>query len=147
MVKNLTFSVLFVLVPTGLCAQTRPAVEVFAGDSFMRAGDLNAAKGWTGSFAANLNRIVGIVADVDGDYYSETAIVPTGLVSPGVINLTADAKVHTLRGGPRFTMRPEGGRINPFIQALFGIAHTKVSGNTLSARAMSACRKARTVLL
>ena len=69
------------------------------------------------SETANLKPWLGIVGDVSGNYSTGS----------GVLGST-----HNALAGPRFTGRPNGGRVNPFGQFLAGIQYTNVHGLGIS---------------
>jgi hypothetical protein len=113
----------------GLClaavaADETPKVEVFGGVSFLHIDDngLHAPKrnfaGWDGEFQYNINSLLGITADVGGNY---------GRVAPGVTNSHA----YTYAFGPTFSIRREHATM--FAHALFGqntISENVISGSS-----------------
>lgn len=120
-----------ILVPTVALAQSRSGSEsyradLFAGYSFMSV-DTNGAtsrqnyNGWQAAGALNLNRWLGVEADLSG-YYK-------GLGNVAGVNV--DTHDYLIAGGPRFTFKPI------FLHALFGVddftASTATNGATVSA--------------
>jgi hypothetical protein len=113
----------------GLCiaaaaADEMPKVEVFGGVSFLHIDDngLHAPKrnyaGWDSEFQFNLNRLLGITADIGGNY---------GRVASGVSNSHA----YTYAFGPTFSFRREHATM--FAHALFGentISENVISGSS-----------------
>ncbi|MCA1632766.1 MAG: porin family protein [Acidobacteria bacterium] len=85
-----------------------PKAELFGGYSY--AGE--ATHGWNVSVAGNVNRWLGLVADVSGQR--------TSLERDGV---SERIRTHSFLFGPRFSVRRKG-RVTPFVHALFGAAHT-----------------------
>jgi len=92
-----------------------PSYEVFGGYSYSRLADSYSTlegtrfHGWNASVTKNLNRWLGVVADVSGHYSSES--FAEGFFFTNSANLLA------YRFGPKFSRR---GRITPFAQALAG---------------------------
>jgi opacity protein-like surface antigen len=110
----------------GLClaamaADDVPRIEVFGGVSFLHIDDngLHAPKrnfgGWDTEFQFNLNRVLGITADIGGNY---------GRVASGVPNSHA----YTYVFGPTFSFRREHATI---------FAHTLLGENTISQNVIS----------
>jgi len=101
---------------SGLClaaaAQDEtPKAEVYGGVSFLHIDDngLHAPKrnfgGWDSEFQFNLNKLLGITADIGGNY---------GRIAPGVPNSHA----YTFAFGPTFSFRREHATM--FAHVLFG---------------------------
>jgi len=110
----------------GLClaaaaADDTPTVEVFGGVSLLHIDDngLHAPKrnfaGWDSEFQFNLNKLLGITADIGGNY---------GRIAPGVPNSHA----YTFAFGPTFSFRREHATI---------FAHTLLGENTISQNVIS----------
>jgi hypothetical protein len=100
----------------GLClaaaaADDAPTAEVYGGLSFLHIDDngLHAPKrnfvGWDAEGQFNINKLLGITADIGGNY---------GRVAPGVSN----SHSYTYAFGPTFSFRREHATI--FAHALFG---------------------------
>ena len=85
-----------------------PRYEIFGGYSYSRQKGAD-FHGWNASVTKNLNRWLGVVADVSGHYSSES--FAEGFFFTNSANLLA------YRFGPKFSRR---GRITPFAQALVG---------------------------
>ena len=107
---------------TGLDSYT-PKAELFLGYSYLRsvptleAGNrLVWLNGGSASIAFNINRYLGIVADV-GDYTNSEIRFQGAYRSTVDVN-DADGGVISYLFGPRLSFRHE--RITPFVQALFG---------------------------
>jgi outer membrane protein OmpA-like peptidoglycan-associated protein len=103
--------------------EVTPKAEWFAGYSFWRAAPtalsnrMGYLHGGSSSFAYNLNRIVGLVADFGGyDDSRLTLIGPAGSQTVG-----SNGSAYTYAFGPRFSYRRE--RFTPFAQGLFGATH------------------------
>jgi opacity protein-like surface antigen len=106
-------------------AQDVPVAEVFGGYSYVRVNptpeqypDSFNLNGFSTSVAFNVNKIAGVVADFGGYY--------------GSIPNTSDAKIHihSLMFGPRINVRK--GKVTPYVQALFGYAHSAVIVNDVN---------------
>jgi opacity protein-like surface antigen len=103
-------------------AQDVPVAEVFGGYSYVRVNptplqnpDSINLNGFSASVALNANKIVGVVTDFGGYY--------------GSVSDQNDVKlhIHSLMFGPRISIRK--GKVTPFVQALFGYAHSAVTAN------------------
>ena len=100
-----------------LVAQSEtPRYEIFGGYSYSRLATSSVSQGggttfngWNASVDRNINRWLGVVADVSGHSSS-------GSFSEGFF-LTTSANLLAYRFGPKFARR---GRITPFGQALVG---------------------------
>jgi len=122
----------------GLClaaaaADDTPKVEVYGGVSVLHIDDngLHAPKrnfaGWDSEFQYNLNKLLGITADIGGNY---------GRLAPNIPNSHA----YTYVFGPTFSYRREHATI--FAHTLFGenstnIITTVAAGSSSSAFAMA----------
>jgi hypothetical protein len=97
-----------------LMAQDYPRAEVFGGYQYLHLGgsgtDIN-ANGWNASLTGNFNSWFGVAADCSGAYKTISGI---------------DTKVYTYAGGPVVSLN-SGGKVNPFVHALFGGAHASAS--------------------
>ena len=111
-------------------AQDFSKIDAFAGYSFVRfrsdfkdkGGNAVSTRtnlnGAIGSVAFNTTKSIGIVAEFGGCHYSKI----TAKQSSGSQSLNASATVISYLFGPRISIRKE--RITPFVQALFGGAHS-----------------------
>lgn len=104
-----------------------PRYELFLGYSYLQAvpelavgNRLVRLNGGTASIAFNLNRSVGLVADI-GDYTNSQMRFQGGYTSTVNVN-NANEAVLTYLFGPRFSYRRYD-RITPFAQVLFGGVH------------------------
>jgi outer membrane protein OmpA-like peptidoglycan-associated protein len=104
-----------------------PRYELFLGYSYLQAVPKLAVgnrlvwlNGGTASIAFNLNRSVGLVADI-GDYTNSQMRFQGGYTSTVNVN-NANEAVLTYLFGPRFSYRRYD-RITPFAQVLFGGVH------------------------
>jgi outer membrane protein OmpA-like peptidoglycan-associated protein/opacity protein-like surface antigen len=114
-----------------------PKVELFLGYSYLRAVPTLAAgnrlvwlNGGSASIAFNINRYLGIVADV-GDY-TNSEILFQGAYGATIDVDNADGGVLSYLAGPRLSFRNHS-RVTPFMQVLFGGARASevtVSGCT-----------------
>ena len=98
----------------------RSRVEVFGGYQFSRIDGYN-GNGWNVSSAVNLNRWLGVAADLSGTYKHENFLGP---LCPGPIcsGSAVDVKNSTYMFGPVLSYRSHG-RATPFVHALFGGDH------------------------
>jgi outer membrane protein OmpA-like peptidoglycan-associated protein len=104
-----------------------PKVELFLGYSYLQAVPKLAAgnrlvwlNGGSASIAYNLNRYLGLVADVGA--YTNSEIRFTGAYKSTIDVNDANGGVITYLFGPRFSFRQHE-RFTPFVQVLFGGAH------------------------
>ena len=123
----------WLLLPVSLLAQgtagqpATPKAELATGYSYIRieGSDLH---GWNVSLAGNVNRNLGIVADVAGNYNSEESTV-------GTATTASDLTLTSVMAGFRVSERSHG-IFTPFAHALFGMtrvnADLTVSGPTPS---------------
>ncbi len=97
-----------------LVAQDYPKAEVFGGYQYLHLGgsgtDVN-ANGWNASLTGNFNSWFGVAADFSGAYKTISGV---------------DTKVYSYAGGPVVNLN-SGGKVNPFVHALFGGAHASAS--------------------
>ena len=102
----------------GLClaaaaADDTPKAEVFGGASFLHvdtmglnnAGVKSNYAGWDAEFQYNINKLLGVTADIGGNY---------GRLMPNIPN----SHTYTYTFGPTFSLRTEHARI--FAHTLFG---------------------------
>lgn len=103
--KRLSLVLAFTLVlgAGSVWAQDVPKLEVFGGGSVLNIDDGHGFKltpfGWTGSVAGNVNKAVGIVGEVGGNYRN-------------------GYKLHSFLGGGQFTHRVD--KVSVFAQAKAG---------------------------
>ena len=114
MQKLLVLVVLLGLVSIPLMAQDYPKAEVFGGYQYLHLGgsgtDVN-ANGWNASLTGNFTKSFGVTADFSGAYKTISGV---------------DTKVYSYAGGPVVNLN-SGGKVNPFVHALFGGAHASAS--------------------
>ncbi len=100
------------LVIAAACAtaaqEPTPKAELFGGYAY--GGDNS--RGWAGSAAFNVNRLLGLAADFGGQYTSFASA-----------DASERIRTHTFLFGPRFSLR-RSRRVTPFVHALAGFAHT-----------------------
>lgn len=105
-------------------------VDVFGGFQYLRDGNVDgsndglSAFGWNGSAAFYFTRHLGAAADFSGSYRSGT-ITNASLGEGGRFPVQFHA--YTYAFGPVLNLNP-GGRIRPFVHALFGQAELKPDG-------------------
>ena len=116
--RKILFTSLFVLAMSfSLFAQSSSKLDVFGGYSFVRFNPGNGVdgvnyNGWESTATFNLNQKVGIAADINGSYKSES----------GVSN-----HIYTYMFGPQINFGND--KSMPFVHALFGAARSSVSGD------------------
>ena len=113
MIRILVLCSLAFLVTTSVKAQETPKAELFGGYSYAGSG----SNGFDVSIAANLNKWVGVVADVGGQYSRFTDQ-----------GFTERIKTHSFLFGPRISYR-KSSRVTPFAHALFGVSTLKTETN------------------
>lgn len=109
------------LLTLPLMAEDYPKAEIFGGYQFLRLGngaDINAS-GWNASLTGNFNSWFGVTADFSGDYKTDAHTI-------GPLIANVDTKVYSYAGGPVVNLN-HGGKVNPFVHALFGGAHVNES--------------------
>jgi hypothetical protein len=113
--RKIVFLVALVLLfPLVAMSQDTPKAEVFGGYQYTRinvAGTGANFNGWNASLAANFNKTFGVAGDFSGAYHSESG---------------GSLDVYTYTFGPVVSLNREG-KVNPFVHALFGGAHAKLS--------------------
>lgn len=101
-------------------AQEFPKAQIFGGYQYLHLGgngtDVN-ANGWNASLTGNLNHWFGITADFSGSYKTVN-----------VAGIDVDTKFYTYTGGPVVNLN-SGGKVNPFVHALFGGVHASGSAS------------------
>ncbi len=119
----------FCLTAGPLYAQSYPRGEVFMGYALMRNFDFKLAdnevggftlNGWNFGLSYNLNRTVGIIGEVGGNYGSQTFKI-------GNDTIKDTANFHTLLIGPRLYARSNS-RWTPFVHAMVGTARENHDG-------------------
>ncbi len=101
-------------MPTGGEGYEGPRATVFGGYSLLRNGG-NTPKGWDGQATFNLNRYLGLTADIAGTYRPIASVA----LLPGV-SASANQNLYTFLFGP--TVTANLGRAAVFGHALFGAA-------------------------
>ena len=86
----------------------------------------NGINGWTGSLEGKIFPFVGIVADISGQYGSQS--VPSGILCPAPC-IAGDTSLHTFLFGPRVSVSV--GKFRPFAHVLVGLARAKVNTSVL----------------
>jgi len=115
-----------------------PKVELFLGythfgtvsNDTVLGNRMVGLNGGSASVAFNLNRYIGLVADVGGYDDSQLQLTGTGANEPLVVNSSGTA--YTFLFGPRFSFR-NASRFTPFAQVLVGGVHASdvtISGCT-----------------
>jgi opacity protein-like surface antigen len=115
--KTLFFAVLVLAVSLNCAASDVPKAEIFGGYSFLHApsGVTNVsgynANGWDAALTVNLNKYLGITADMNGEYKTIDQV---------------KAHLHNFLFGPEIAFRAP--KAKPFAHVLFGVGHA--SGST-----------------
>lgn len=123
--KKIIALLIVMFLATAAIGQEQKA-EVFGGYAFTNEGlspslkpvglDRVNAHGWDASFTYKVVKEFGIKADFAGAYSNmETSGIKIG-----------DLSVHTILFGPQVAI-PAGDRVVPFVHALFGVAHGKIT--------------------
>lgn len=119
--KFLVLTALLGLLPWLVMAQETPKVEVFGGYQYLHTGDLSSSgqtlsdssqnwNGWDANATYYFTRSLGVQGDFSGSY----AKIPTFLEGFDV-----STHAYTYAGGPVVALNA-GGKVNPFVHALFG---------------------------
>jgi hypothetical protein len=112
--KVVLLTVLLSLFSLLAVAQETPKAEVFGGYQFTHVSAGGASdnfNGWNASLAGNVNKSLGIAADFSGSYKSISGV---------------SLKVYSYTFGPVVNLN-HGGKLNPFVHALFGGAHASAA--------------------
>jgi hypothetical protein len=123
-------------------AQEQPKVELsidysfvrFNPDTFAQAHNLNGAGG---SFTYNLNQWFGLKAEFFGYGAStSTFVIPAGnAILPAGGTFAVSGNMFTYLFGPQFKYRAK--KVQPFVHALFGGAHSNTYANLYSAAGLA----------
>ena len=115
MKRHIALACFLCLISLPLAAQSYPQVEAFGGYAYARrivpGSDIN-ENGWNASVTGNVNKTLGISADVSGLYETKYGV---------------SVNAYTYTFGPVISLNHEG-KINPFVHALFGRSHFSTSG-------------------
>ncbi|MGH9936514.1 MAG: outer membrane beta-barrel protein [Blastocatellia bacterium] len=114
--QSVFFVVLMAMFSTIASAQDAPKAELYGGYSAVFTQDFT-LHGWQASIAGNLNNWFGMAAEFGGAYDSDTVFL-------GGSNIRRKSTLYSYLFGPRFSRRG-GGRMTPFVHALFGGVHAK----------------------
>jgi hypothetical protein len=109
MKKFLGVIVVVSLFSLPLMAQDYPKAEIFGGYQYLHLGngaDIN-ANGWNASVTGNITKNFGVTGDFSGSYKTISGV---------------SARIYSYSGGPVVNLN-SGGKLNPFVHALFGGAH------------------------
>lgn len=141
--KKIVILLAVILCTTSVIAQDAPKVEVFGGYAYTNVDTKGLAgrqslNGWDADVAFHATKNISIVGDISGAYKTETVdlglVVPVGTAQMGtpdpkatVTTVDAKLRVYNYLFGPRFSVNT--GKITPFAEALFGIAHITVAAD------------------
>ena len=119
---------LFLLGALPLNAQT-PRAEISGGYSFMHDNDRSEdfPAGWAASATGNVNRWIGVAAEVSGNYRTCENCQRGPFTSQRFLGTDLHLRVLTYMAGPRVAARAFAA-VTPFAQVLFGGSH--MSGGT-----------------
>ncbi len=123
--KIASFAVVFLFAICAV-AQDIPKAEVYAGYEFLRfnaSAPVNAftANGGVGSFQYNINKWVGVVAELGGVHNGALSIGSSGTLTP-------DQTAFTYLFGPRVFFN-KAGVVSPFLEVFAGGVHNSRSFN------------------
>jgi hypothetical protein len=90
-------------------------VDVAGGWAFLHEEDLNVPKGWFAAVAGDVNKWLGIVGQVSGNYKTVTEL-----------GIDVDTNIHIFGAGPRFS-GTQNAKLTPYGQVLFGVARVNAS--------------------
>ncbi len=129
---------LFCCLMTGIAsAQIPTSGNVFFGYSYQNSNAVNSGgtglNGWNGSLEGKIFPFVGIVADLSGNYGSQSVPITSGCtigVTCLVTSTNASISEYNFLFGPRASVSV--GRFRPFVHALFGASHISASGTGVS---------------
>lgn len=100
-------------------------VRFAPSSSYTKGHSLN---GGGGAFKVNINQYIGILMDLQGYGSNKNDFtIPPNTVFPGGAHGTASGNLFTYLFGPQVKIRAHG--IHPFVQLMFGGAHSNVYGN------------------
>jgi hypothetical protein len=129
--RKIRFLISSLLLFAGLAGAQIPSGNVFFGYSYYNTNlssiDRANTNGWEASFEHKIIPWVGIVADFDSHYGSQT-FVPTCAVPAGggaCPSVNASITEQNFLFGPRVSF--SAGRFRPFAEALFGGAHVNAN--------------------
>lgn len=126
--KAVVLAILVCLFPFLVLAQETPKVEVFGGYQYLHTGDLSSGgqtlsdssqnwNGWDANATYYFNRNIGVQGDFSGSYATISNV---------------STHVYTYSGGPVVALNA-GGKVNPFVHALFGGVRLSGSQSGVSA--------------
>ena len=106
---------LLVLFPLLVLAEDTPKAEVFGGYQYLHTGDLSSGghtisnssqnwNGWDANATYYFTKSIGVQGDFSGSYATISSV---------------SSHIYTYAGGPVVALNA-GGKINPFVHALFG---------------------------
>jgi opacity protein-like surface antigen len=108
-----------------------PSGNVFFGYSYYNTNLSSSSRtntnGWDASVEGKVLPWVGLVADFDGHFGSQSFPVACPVI-PGICSAHADFTEHNYLFGPRVSVSIA--KIRPFAQVLFGAGHVHVNGIT-----------------
>jgi hypothetical protein len=131
--KRIVFAI-SLLVGIGAWAQEFPKAEVGFDYSYLRyapnvpGSNGHSFNGGGGSLVFNINQYFGIKADLQG-YNSTTSnfIIAPGPTFPSGVSANVHGNMFTYLFGPQIKLHTH--RVQPFVHALFGGAHSNVYAN------------------
>ena len=120
--------VLVALFPLLALAADTPKLEVFGGYQYLHTGDFSSGghtvqnssqnwNGWDANATYYFNRNIGVQGDFSGSYATISSV---------------SSHIYTYAGGPVVALNA-GGKVNPFVHALFGGIHLTGSASGVSA--------------
>jgi opacity protein-like surface antigen len=128
-VRKFALLLAVVMAASLFCAAAdKPAVEIFGGYSYFRA-DMNSSdsnqnmNGWDGAVTVPFNRYLGLTADIGGVYKTIPATLAGGY--------SYKFNEYNFLFGPTLSYRSKS-KLTPFVHALFGDSHAKVTASGVS---------------
>jgi outer membrane immunogenic protein len=115
--RNLLVVIAVLLLPLCLLAQDLPKGQVFGGYSYMRSSG-QGLNGFDAQFTYNSNKMLGLTADVSGEFGGQSVSIP------GVgASASSSGHLYNFLFGPTVSHRTDS-KLVPFAHGLLGIART-----------------------
>jgi hypothetical protein len=126
--KAVVLAIVIGLCPLVVMAQETPKAEVFGGYQYLHNGDLSSSgqtlsnssqnwNGWDANATYYFNKNIGVQGDFGGSYATISNV---------------SSHIYTYAGGPVVALNA-GGKVNPFVHALFGGVRLSGSQSGVSA--------------
>jgi hypothetical protein len=125
--RSLVLVTVLLGLATSAFAQSVPNLEVSGGWQIVRGEFDTIPAGWSAEVAGNLNRVLGLVVEVDGLYETFEDSFDAG---GAIATLSVEDRLHAFLGGARLNLRAVP-RITPFAELLAGVVHRSVSDSLI----------------